>query len=251
MLLSACTDGITYMPVQTDSFLFKAAHAWQFPAYVICLGSSYLQRMLVRLPSLQASVRSCPGFEDYCRYLPDTVSHTAPHCNSCLMCCHCFHYPPQVGHELDHCKVQVCAAIGLLLAAHRTVFAALQPTECCVCCLQPNQVYPRLTGEDAVSTVSTLRSILFTCLYLATKVADQVGILSRALQMQELQAPTIHLHVRTYFLQGNKSRVSWLPSSTRLTFVGYFADSLLLLELVSFGPVVVRRSTPWGCCASS
>jgi hypothetical protein len=69
-------DGITYMPVSTDSFLFKAAHAWQFPAFVICLGSSYLQRMLAKLPSLAAAAAACPGFEDYVRYLPHPVSVT-------------------------------------------------------------------------------------------------------------------------------------------------------------------------------
>lgn len=62
------------MPVSTDSFLFKAAHAWQFPAFVICLGSSYLQRMLAKLPQLATAAVSCPGFEDYVRYLPDPVS---------------------------------------------------------------------------------------------------------------------------------------------------------------------------------
>lgn len=67
-------DGISYMPVSTDSFLFKAAHAWQFPAFVICLGSSYLQRMLAKLPSLAAAAAACPGFEDYVRYLPHPVS---------------------------------------------------------------------------------------------------------------------------------------------------------------------------------
>lgn len=67
-------DGIAYMQVSTDSFLFKAAHAWQFPAFVICLGSSYLQRMLAKLPSLAAAAAVCPGFEDYVRYLPHPVS---------------------------------------------------------------------------------------------------------------------------------------------------------------------------------
>lgn len=58
-------DGITYMPVHEDSFLFKAAAAWQFPAFVICLGSSYLQRMMARLPQLAEAMLACPGFEDY------------------------------------------------------------------------------------------------------------------------------------------------------------------------------------------
>jgi hypothetical protein len=62
------------MPVSSDSFLFKAAHAWQFPAFVICLGSSYMQRMLAKLPQLAQAACACPGFEDYCRYMHNTVS---------------------------------------------------------------------------------------------------------------------------------------------------------------------------------
>jgi hypothetical protein len=73
------------MPVSPDSFLFKAGAAWQFPAFVICLGSSYLQRMLARLPQLAEAVLACPGFEEYAAYLPELVS-----CEHC--CCvdeHC------------------------------------------------------------------------------------------------------------------------------------------------------------------
>lgn len=72
--LSLCADNIKYMPVSPDSFLFKAGAAWQFPAFVICLGSSYLQRMLARLPQLAEAVFACPGFEEYAAYLPELVS---------------------------------------------------------------------------------------------------------------------------------------------------------------------------------
>lgn len=72
--LSLCADNIKYMPVSPDSFLFKAGAAWQFPAFVICLGSSYLQRMLARLPQLAEAVLACPGFEEYAAYLPELVS---------------------------------------------------------------------------------------------------------------------------------------------------------------------------------
>lgn len=61
------------MPVLPDSFLFKAGAAWQFPAFVICLGSSYLQRMLARMPQLAEAALACPGFEDYAACLPDHV----------------------------------------------------------------------------------------------------------------------------------------------------------------------------------
>lgn len=70
-------DGAHYMPVLTDSFLFKAGAAWQFPAFVLCLGSSYLQRMLERLPHLASAALSCPGFEDYCAHLQHKVRRAA------------------------------------------------------------------------------------------------------------------------------------------------------------------------------
>eukprot|EP00879_Flechtneria_rotunda_P000325 GHRR01000416.1.p1 GENE.GHRR01000416.1~~GHRR01000416.1.p1 ORF type:complete len:774 (+),score=329.60 GHRR01000416.1:521-2842(+) len=106
-------DNVTHMPVLVDSFLFKAGAAWQFPAFVICLGSSYLQRMLSRLPQLAEAALACPGFEDYCSYLPE----------------------------------------------------------------KPRYIPERLTGNDAIATLATLRSVQFTCLFLATKVADQVHAL--------------------------------------------------------------------------
>ncbi len=66
-------DDITYMPVSPESFMFKAGAAWQFPAFAICLGSSYLQRLMVRLPQVAEAALACPGFEDYCSYLPGEV----------------------------------------------------------------------------------------------------------------------------------------------------------------------------------
>lgn len=62
------------MPVSSESFLYRAGAAWQFPAFVVCLGSSYLQRMFARLPQLAEAAKATPGFEDYCQYLADTVS---------------------------------------------------------------------------------------------------------------------------------------------------------------------------------
>jgi hypothetical protein len=37
-----------------------------------------MQRMLAKLPQLAEAAAKCPGFEDYCRYLPDTVSMLVP-----------------------------------------------------------------------------------------------------------------------------------------------------------------------------
>ncbi|KAF6252535.1 hypothetical protein COO60DRAFT_1463630 [Scenedesmus sp. NREL 46B-D3] len=92
----AIPDDVKYMPVAPDSFLFKAGTAWQFPAFAICLGSSYLQRMLARLPQLAEA---------------------------------------------------------------------------------PAEVPLRLSGPEAVATLATLRSVQFTCLFIALKVADQVHAL--------------------------------------------------------------------------
>jgi hypothetical protein len=87
----AIADDIRYMPVSPDSFLFKAGAAWQFPAFVICLGSSYLQRMLARLPQLAEAVLACPGFEEYAAYLPELVScviiNETVCCFGVLPCC--------------------------------------------------------------------------------------------------------------------------------------------------------------------
>eukprot|EP00879_Flechtneria_rotunda_P001555 GHRR01001714.1.p1 GENE.GHRR01001714.1~~GHRR01001714.1.p1 ORF type:complete len:571 (+),score=179.62 GHRR01001714.1:372-2084(+) len=106
--------GVKFMPVLADSMLFKAAVAWQFPAFVVCLGSSYLQRMLASVPVLANAALACPGFEDYCGYLPSKA-------------------------RLD--SVQ------------------------------------RYTGEDAQAACATLRSIQFTCLFIALKVADSMHAL--------------------------------------------------------------------------
>lgn len=61
-------DGIIYLPVHEDAFLFKVASLWQFPAFVVCLGSSYFQRMMARLPQMAEAVMSCPGFEEYAQH---------------------------------------------------------------------------------------------------------------------------------------------------------------------------------------
>eukprot|EP00775_Hariotina_reticulata_P003812 gene3812-4069_t len=103
-------DGVTYMPVHPDSFLYKTAANWHFPAFVICLGSSYLQRILEKLPQLASTALTCPGFEDYCAYLQT----------------------------------------------------------------KPSALSPKLTGREAAACLATLRSVLFTCLFLATKIADQI-----------------------------------------------------------------------------
>jgi hypothetical protein len=73
-LLLSCADGVTYMPVTADSYLFRVAAAWQFPAFAICLGSSYLQRMMEKLPQMALAILSCPGFEDYSAFLNNRVS---------------------------------------------------------------------------------------------------------------------------------------------------------------------------------
>jgi hypothetical protein len=78
------TDAVQYMPVHADSFLFKAATAWQFPAFVVCLGSSYMQRMLLRVPQLLEAALACPGFKHYCSYLPSLVSCVVSGVRACV-----------------------------------------------------------------------------------------------------------------------------------------------------------------------
>lgn len=59
------TGGIQYMPVVPGSFMLRAGRAWQFPAYVLCLASSYMQRVLVALPQLSDAARAVTGFEEH------------------------------------------------------------------------------------------------------------------------------------------------------------------------------------------
>eukprot|EP00878_Enallax_costatus_P001607 GHUV01001758.1.p1 GENE.GHUV01001758.1~~GHUV01001758.1.p1 ORF type:complete len:410 (+),score=149.21 GHUV01001758.1:380-1609(+) len=67
-------EDVTYMPVSSDSWIFQAAAGYQFPSFVICLGSSYMQRMLAILPQLAEAAAAVPEFAGYCDYLPDEVS---------------------------------------------------------------------------------------------------------------------------------------------------------------------------------
>eukprot|EP00775_Hariotina_reticulata_P002256 gene2256-2568_t len=106
-------DGVKYLPVLPDSFLFKAASGWQLPAFATCLGSSYFQRMLARNQQLLHAARSCPGMDNYVANLQD--KHVVR--------------------------------------------------------------LPQLSGPEAEATLSTLRTIQITCVYLALKVADKVHAL--------------------------------------------------------------------------
>lgn len=114
------------MPVGTDSFLFRAAHAWQFPAFVICLGSSYMQRMLAKLPPLAQAAAACPGFEDYCRYLPDTVSGA----------CTCAVQSASMLCYRSACDLYGCAPTILMLIQAAGA-PSMRSWPCCQgCCLQ-------------------------------------------------------------------------------------------------------------------
>lgn len=61
---------------------------------------------------------------------------------------------------------------------HAVDFALMSGCCAALCCVQPAELPPRMTGEEALSCTATLRSILFTCLFIATKVADQVSMFS-------------------------------------------------------------------------
>ncbi|KAF8059153.1 hypothetical protein HT031_005325 [Scenedesmus sp. PABB004] len=66
MHMMALPDGVAYMPVDLRSFYAAVAARWAFPAFPIALGSSYFQRLLVRLPQVAAAALACPEYEPYC-----------------------------------------------------------------------------------------------------------------------------------------------------------------------------------------
>lgn len=72
------------MPITSESWIFQTASGYQFPSFVICLGSSYMQRMLAILPQLAEAAAAVPEFECYCSYLPAEVGVVG----AIPACCH-------------------------------------------------------------------------------------------------------------------------------------------------------------------
>jgi len=56
---------VVYLPVRPSSPLFAFARALRFSAFAVCLGSSYFQRLIARIPNLGAAVRANAGYAEY------------------------------------------------------------------------------------------------------------------------------------------------------------------------------------------
>lgn len=69
-----CPAGsIQYVPVESSSRIFAAGASWRLPAFVVCLASSYLQRVVAQDTLLAAAAGICSGFEAYHYSLPRKV----------------------------------------------------------------------------------------------------------------------------------------------------------------------------------
>ena len=56
---------MVYLPVRPSSPLFAFGRALRFSAFAVCLGSSYFQRLIARIPNLGAAVRANAGYAEY------------------------------------------------------------------------------------------------------------------------------------------------------------------------------------------
>jgi hypothetical protein len=65
--------GVQYVPVDPSSRIFAAAASWRLPSFVVCLASSYLQRVVARDATLAKAAAACSGFEMHHYSLPQKV----------------------------------------------------------------------------------------------------------------------------------------------------------------------------------
>jgi hypothetical protein len=65
--------GLQYVPVDPSSLIFAAGASWRLPSFVVCLASSYLQRLVAQDALLAKAAGACPGFEMYHCSLPQKV----------------------------------------------------------------------------------------------------------------------------------------------------------------------------------
>jgi hypothetical protein len=65
--------GMQYVPVDPSSRIFAAAASWRLPSIVVCLASSYLQRLVAQDATLAKAAAACSGFEMYHYSLPQKV----------------------------------------------------------------------------------------------------------------------------------------------------------------------------------
>jgi hypothetical protein len=53
---------MAYAPLTDETEYFSLGVRWGFSAFALCLGGSYFQRLLRRVPSLAAAVHAAPAF---------------------------------------------------------------------------------------------------------------------------------------------------------------------------------------------
>jgi hypothetical protein len=68
---------VSFVPVESEFFLWRAATAWSFPAYATVLASSYFQRLLVALPQLAQAATTLPSLQGYCSSTACTTSSSS------------------------------------------------------------------------------------------------------------------------------------------------------------------------------
>jgi hypothetical protein len=73
LLLTVPAGNMQYIPVEPHSRIFSAGASWQLPAFVVCLASSYLQRLIAQDALLATAAGACSGFEAYHHSLPKKV----------------------------------------------------------------------------------------------------------------------------------------------------------------------------------
>lgn len=177
-------DNVTYVPVGADSLLFRLAVQWQFPAYVISLGSSYFQRLLqVGLQQDLLRVGRGKGAFSLGSTQPALAAGRWPalHPTCVLGAAH----PrarrpspplPALSRALQtmpglQAAAQGLAAFAPYLPAKRCLCSAAGAAPCAAC---HTAATGNVSGTDAETT---LRSIQFACVFLACKAADQVHAL--------------------------------------------------------------------------
>jgi hypothetical protein len=133
---------LDFLPVEPGGALHRMAAAWHFPAFAVALGDSYFQRLLAAMPHLAAGAARLPAFS---RYI--AAAATAAGAAS---------FPSSSS--------SAAAAAAAAEAAAEAAAAA-------------DSDDPAAAALAAAQRESTLRSIQFTCVFVATKVVDQVHAL--------------------------------------------------------------------------
>jgi hypothetical protein len=159
--------GVRFLPVLGDSLEFYLGAVWGFPAFAIALGCSYFQRLLSALPHLASAAARCPAFAPYCCALPGggpAAEAAAAAAAAGAEAARASYLP---GHSADPChpyghhqQQQQHPWTGPSGPGGSGGGGLYQPV-------------PAAGGGRVGDLEIGLRSAQFTCIYLATKVADQ------------------------------------------------------------------------------